>query len=161
MQSIKDSHQKTLDGIGKLESVLSFRLAVMQRLLDRQMARVLERHCLSLPAYRILVTIEAFEEIAAADLVRLVAVDKGHISRCCRDLIAAGLIATRPDPASARRKLLRLSMNGRGKLAELKPDVDARNDALDAELSDQERIVLDRSIEKLTRHAAATLNQIE
>ncbi|NJO38070.1 MAG: MarR family transcriptional regulator, partial [Rhizobiales bacterium] len=112
IQAIRESHERALDGIARLESLLSFRLAVTQRLLDRQMTRLLERHDLSLPAYRILVTIEAFDEISAADLVRLVVVDKGLISRCCQDLAAAGLIETRPDPRHARRKLLRLSAAG-------------------------------------------------
>ncbi len=159
MQVFRDRHERVLDGIGKLESLLSFRLAVMQRLLDRQMTRILERHGLSLSAYRVLITIEAFDEIAAADLVRLVAVDKGQISRCCQELIAIGLIASRPDPRSARRKLLRLSEVGAAKLLALKPDVDARNEALDAELDDAERAALDRAIGKLTRHAAETLDQ--
>lgn len=159
IQAIKDSHERALGGIRKLESLLSFRLAVMQRLLDRQMARVLERHDLSLAAYRVLVTIEAFGEISAADLVRLVAVDKGQVSRCCQDLAADGLITSRPDPRSARRKLLRLSEAGTAKLAALKPDVDRRNTALDAELDDAERAALDRAIAKLTRHAAEDLGQ--
>jgi DNA-binding MarR family transcriptional regulator len=159
MQVIKDRHERTLDGIRKLESLLSFRLAVMQRLLDRQMARILERHSLSLPAYRVLITIEAFDEIAAADLVRLVAVDKGQISRCCQELLSTGLITSRPDPRSARRKLLRLSETGAATLAALKPDVDARNKALDAELDAAERTALDQAISKLTRHAAETLDQ--
>lgn len=159
MQVFRDRHERALDGIGKLESLLSFRLAVMQRLLDRQMVRILDRHRLSLPAYRVLITIEAFDEIAAADLVRLVAVDKGQISRCCQELTAIGLIASRPDPKSARRKLLRLSQVGVAKLAALKPDVDARNEALDAELDGVERAALDRAISKLTRHAAESLDQ--
>jgi DNA-binding MarR family transcriptional regulator len=159
MQALRDRHERALEGIGKLESLLSFRLAVMQRLLDRQMARVLERHELSLPSYRVLITIEAFGDIAAADLVRLVAVDKGQISRCCQELITIGLIVSRPDPRSARRKLLRLSATGTAKLAALKPDVDARNEALDAELDGAERAALDRAISKLTRHVAETLGQ--
>ena len=157
MQILRDRHERALDGIGKLESLLSFRLAVMQRLLDRQMARLLERHNLTLPAYRVLITIDAFGEIAAADLVRLVAVDKGQISRCCQELTSTGLIVSRPDPKSARRKLLSLSQVGATKLATLRPDVDARNEALDAKLDEAERGALDRAISKLTRHAAETL----
>ncbi|MGI9418462.1 MAG: MarR family winged helix-turn-helix transcriptional regulator [Geminicoccaceae bacterium] len=158
-QAIKESHERALDGIRRLESQLSFRLAIMQRLLDRQITRLLERHDLSLAAYRILVTIEAFGEIAAADLVRLVVVDKGLVSRCCQDLGAAGLVVSRPDPKSARRKLLRLSDAGRAKLALLKPDVDARSARLEAELDPAERAVLDRALTKITRHVADELGQ--
>jgi DNA-binding MarR family transcriptional regulator len=159
IQAIKDSHERALDGIRKLESLLSFQLAVTQRLLDRQMTRLLERHDLSLPAYRILLTIEAFGEISAADLVRLVVVDKGLVSRCCQDLRAEGLIDTRTDPRNARRKLLRLSEAGGAKLAALKPDADARNAALDAQLDPQERAVFGRALAKIGRHVADDLGQ--
>ncbi|MEM8948454.1 MAG: MarR family winged helix-turn-helix transcriptional regulator [Pseudomonadota bacterium] len=159
IQAIKESHERTLDGIRRLESVLSFRLAIMQRLLDRQMIRLLDRHDLSLAAYRILVTIEAFGEISAADLVRLVVVDKGLVSRCCQDLEAAGLIATRPDPNSARRKFLRLSMAGEAKLAAMKPDIEARHAGIDRQLDGKERQALDRAISKITRHVANELGQ--
>lgn|GEM_PF-2719006 len=159
IQTIKDSHERALLGITKLEQILSFRLAVTQRLLDRQMTRLLERHDLSLAAYRVLLTIEAFDEIAAADLVRLVVVDKGLISRSCQDLSARGLITSRPDPRNARRKLLRLAEDGRAKLANLKPDVDVRNAALEDELDPNERAALDHALTKITRHVSEDLGQ--
>lgn len=155
--SIRKSHERALQGIERLESQLSFRFAIMQRLLDRQMTRLLERHDLSLAAYRILVTIEAFGEIAAADLVRLVVVDKGLVSRCCQDLGTAGLVVSRPDPRSARRKLLRLSDAATKKLASLKPDVDSRQAGLEADLDPVERAALDRALTKITRHVADEL----
>lgn len=158
-QAIKESHERALDGINRLEQMLSFRLAIMQRLLDRQMTRLLERHDLSLAAYRVLITIEAFGEIAAADLVRLVVVDKGLVSRCCQDLTAAGLITSRPDPKSARRKFLRLSTSGEAKLEAMKPDIDARNAGLDGQLDSEERRALDRALSKITRHVAEDLGQ--
>lgn len=159
IESIKRSHERALDGIRRLETQLTFRSAIMQRLLDRQMSRLLERHDLTLAAYRVLVTIEAFGEIAAADLVRLVAVDKGLISRCCRDLATDGLITDRPDPKSARRKLLSLSEQGAERLASLKPDVEARNAALEARLEPEERAAFDRAIAKITHHVAEDLGQ--
>ncbi|MEM7045939.1 MAG: MarR family transcriptional regulator [Pseudomonadota bacterium] len=159
MQIIKERHERVLDGIRRLEQQLAFRLAIMQRMLERQMTRLLDRHGLSLAAYRVLVTIEAFGEIAAADLVRLVVVDKGLISRTCQDLASAGLITSRPDPQHARRKLLRLSDAGMAVLAGLKPDVEARNAGLDGELDDDERRALDSALSKLTRHLAEDLGQ--
>ncbi|MGI9500796.1 MAG: MarR family winged helix-turn-helix transcriptional regulator [Geminicoccaceae bacterium] len=159
IQAIKDTHERALDGIRRLEAELSFRFAIMQRLLDRQMTRLLERHGLTLAAYRVLVTIQAFGEIAAADLVRLVVVDKGLVSRCCRDLAASGLITSRPDPRSARRKLLRLSEAGEEKMASLEPDVDARNAGIGDQLDAVERAALDRALSKITRHVAEDLGQ--
>ncbi len=159
IQRIKDKHERALLGIARLEQLLSFRLAVTQRLLDRQMTRLLERHDLSLAAYRVLLTIEAFDEIAAADLVRLVVVDKGLISRSCQDLTTRGLITARIDPSNARRKLLSLTEDGRARLAALKPDADARNTAIEDQLDPDERAALDRALTKITRHVSEDLGQ--
>ncbi len=159
MQVIREQHERVLDGISRLERQLAFRVAIMQRMLERQMTRLLDRHGLSLAAYRVLVTIEAFSEIAAADLVRLVVVDKGLISRTCQDLVNSDLITSRPDPRNARRKLLRLSETGTSLLDGLKPDVDARNARLDDELDQEERRALDSALSKLTRHLAEDLGQ--
>lgn len=156
-EAAKQSHERALNGMHQLEAQLSFRFAVLQRLLDRQMTRLLARHDVSLASYRILVTIEAFEEIAAADLVRLVVVDKGLVSRACAEMQEAGLIDARPDPRSGRRKLLRLTQTGAAKLATLKTDVEARNAGLDAQLEAGERIVLEEILSKLTTHVAETL----
>jgi DNA-binding MarR family transcriptional regulator len=150
----REHHENQLAGIAKLEARLSFRFAVLQRLLDRQMGRILARHGLSLAAYRILLTIDAFGELAAADLVRLVAVDKALISRSSADLIAQGMIEARPDPASGRRKLMRLTPQGAARLAATHPDVDARNGGLDGLFTAEERAALEDALDRLTRHAA-------
>lgn len=150
----REHHEARLAGIAKLEARLSFRFAVLQRLLDRQMGRILARHGMSLATYRILLTIDAFGEMAAADLVRLVAVDKGLVSRGAADLIGQGLIEARPDPASARRKLLRLTPAGAARLAATHPEVDARNAGLDALFTAEERAALEAALDRLTRHAA-------
>jgi DNA-binding MarR family transcriptional regulator len=150
----REHHENQLAGIARLEARLSFRFAVLQRLLDRQMGRILARHGLSLAAYRVMLTIEAFGELAAADLVRLVAVDKALISRSSADLIEQGMIEARPDPASGRRKLLRLTPAGAARLAATDPDVDARNAGLDGLFTAEERAALEEALDRLTRHAA-------
>ena len=154
----RERHENRLAGIRTLEARLSFRFAVLQRMLDRQMGRILARHGLSLAAYRVLVTIDAFGELAAADLVRLVAVDKALVSRSCADLVASGLIEARPDPSSGRRKLLRLTDAGGAALAATGPEADARNAGLDALFTADERAALEEALDRLTRHAARSLD---
>ncbi len=150
----REHHENQLAGIARLEARLSFRFAVLQRMLDRQMGRMLARHGMSLAAYRVMLTIEAFGELAAADLVRLVAVDKGLVSRSAAELIAQGMIEARPDPASGRRKLLRLTPDGATRLAATHPEIDARNAALDGLFTTDERAGLEEALDRLTRHAA-------
>jgi DNA-binding MarR family transcriptional regulator len=101
-----------------------------------------------------MLTVEAFGELAAADLVRLVAVDKGLVSRSAADLVEQGMVEARPDPASGRRKLLRLTPQGAARLAATHPDVDARNAGLDGLFTAEERTALEEALDRLTRHAA-------
>lgn len=153
----RERHERGLEGVRRLEQRLTFRLAILQRLLDRQITRLLSRHDMSLGAYRVLVTIQAFGEIAAADLVRMIALDKAMVSRSCADLARAEMIAIRPDPHSARRKLLSLTEAGAAALAAVEPDVADRNDALDALFSAEERRALDTALDRLTRRTAEAL----
>ncbi|MEM7022425.1 MAG: MarR family transcriptional regulator [Pseudomonadota bacterium] len=159
LEILKDTHHGALDGIGKLEGRVSFRIAVLSRLLDRQMSRILADYGLTLPAYRILVTIDAFGEISAADLVRVVVVDKGVISRSSAELEHAGLLETRPDPRHARRKLMRLTETGKAKLAAVEPDVRAREQGLDGSIDPADRDAFDRSLAGLSRHVAEALEE--
>lgn len=157
LQLEREVHERRLAGIARLETRLSFRLAILQRLLDRQITRILGRYGMSLAAYRVLVTIDAFEETSATELVRMIAVDKALVSRSAADLIAAGLLEARTDPANARRKLLRLTPAGHARLDEVTPAIDARNAGLDALFDERERAAFEHGLDKLTRHAAQAL----
>jgi len=154
----REHHENQLAGIARLEARLSFRFAVLQRMLDRQISRILARHDMSLATYRVLITIDAFEEMAAADLVRMIAVDKALVSRSVADLVAAGLLQTRADPRHARRRFLSLTPAGAELLARVGPDVAARNAALDALFDADQRTAFDAALDRLTQHAADSLD---
>lgn len=157
LHAARQLHQRNLNGIATLESRLSFRLAVLQRMLDRQLARLLASHGMSIADYRIMLTIDAFGEISNADLVRMVVVDKALVSRRCKDMIGEGLVEAKADPANARRKLLGLTPAGQARLAEVEPEVEARNAALDDQLDATQRAALDAAITRLSAHAAQSL----
>ena len=158
-QDAKLKHERALDGLAQLESRLTFRLAVLNRLLDRQLSRILARYDLTLAAYRVLLTVDAFVEVSGAELTRYVVVDKGLVSRRAADLEKAGLIAARIDPSNARRKLFRLTGLGRDRLAEVEPVVAARQADLAAQLANEELQVLNAALGKLTNHVSAQLDQ--
>lgn len=158
LESLRNVHQRRIDGVADLESHLSFRFAVLSRLLDRHMARLLARHDLTLSAYRILAVLNAFGELSAADIARISVVDKGLISRRLADLHAAGLVSQREDPRRRRRRLLTLSEAGRQRFADLQPAVLARKAGLDAVLCERDRESIDRAIAALTRFVAEDLD---
>ena len=157
LEAARQLHERNLGGIATLESRLSFRLAVLQRMLDRQLTRLLARHGMSIADYRIMLTVDAFGEISNADLVRMVVVDKALVSRRCKEMIGEGLLVSAADPANARRRLLSLTPAGQARLAEVEPEVAARNAALDGQLDAAQRTALDAAITRLSNHAAQAL----
>ena len=159
LESEKRHHRRVLDGISKLERRLPFRFAVLQRLLDRHMTRLLARHDMPLASYRILITIEAFGEASPAELTRYTVVDKAQVSRVSADLERAGLIEARPHAKTPRRKWLRLTAAGSARLDGLMPDVDRRLDRLTSQFENGELEHLVKALEKLTGYVAAELER--
>lgn len=159
LEETKNHHRRVLEGISRLETRLPFRVAVLSRLLDRSIGRILAEHDLTLAPFRILVTIDAFGEMSAADLTRYVVVDKALISRRTADLVKKGYVASRTDPKDPRRKILSLTDAGIAKLDALKPAVDRRQEELEAQLSSEERRAFAMALEKLSNHLAAKLDR--
>lgn len=155
----REEHERTLAGIRQLDQRLTFKFAVVQRQLDRQLARILSDHGLSVTAYRILAIIEAFGETSAAELGRMGGLDKGLVSRCVADLVRGGLLETRPDPRSARRRILGLTGAGRDRLGALRPAVDARNARLHDLFAGEELARLHEALDRMTDHLARELDE--
>lgn len=152
LSDTKSDLQRSMDGIETLQSQLTFRISVLSKLLDQQMAAIAADHDLSLGAYRALATIQAFGQLTAADLTRYTAYDKAMVSRHVSELSARALIDVRQDPAHGRRKLLRLTQAGQQKLKAARPAVDARRANLSSVLTPEEEGVLIAAIEKLSSH---------
>ena len=90
--------------------------------------------------------------------------DSGYLSRLLRELEGDGLITAAPDPADARRRLVRLTRSGRTAW----DDLDRRSDELASELidplSDRQRRQLDdalRSADRLLRVATLVFEVVD
>ena len=90
--------------------------------------------------------------------------DSGYLSRLLRELESDGLITAAPDPADARRRLVRLTRSGRTAWN----DLDRRSDELAAglidPLSDRQRRQLDdalRSADRLLRVATLVFEVVD
>jgi len=150
----RDALERSLAGVNRLEAKLTFKLAMMQRLLDRQVAQILVPHGLSVTAYRVMLTIDAFGETSAAELIRTIPVDKSLMSRCCADLIARGYLGSTADPDNRRRKRLGLTAAGRAALATLTPQMQARDGAIDALFTPADLSQLHDFVNRISEHAA-------
>jgi len=160
LQRTRQSHERTIEGIRRLETRLTFKFAVVQRQLDRQLARILSDHGLSVTGYRVMAIIEAFGETSAAELGRMGGLDKGLVSRNVADLTAQGLLSARTDPANARRRILGLTAAGREKLAALQPAVDLRNSGLHGQFEEEELSRLHAALDRITDHLARDLDDL-
>lgn len=55
---------------------------------------------------------DLFREITAADIGKLMAIDRAQISRAAADLIKTGYLEGKPAPDSKRKRLLKLTRKG-------------------------------------------------
>ncbi len=136
--------------LAELEKQLTFRLSRLSKLLDIHAARQLDGSRLNLTWYRILMVLDIFEETTAADLGRLMVMDRAQLSRASADMLAAGLLHSRGDPTSRRRKLLSLTDAGRAELARFRPVFDRRQARLEAALEPAELAGLTAAVDKLS-----------
>ena len=101
---------------------------------------------------------------AVLELRHRLGLDSGYLSRLLRELERDGLTVSVPDPADARRRLVRLTRSGRDAWT----DLDRRSDELAAglidPLSERQRQRLDdslRSADRLLRVAAITFETVD
>jgi len=89
--------------------------------------------------------------IAAADLVEILSVDRGYLSRMISDLFKQGLIEKTPDPKNNKRIILSLSAKGQDTFSKLNDASANEVRELIAPLSDLEKDELVVSMDKI-RH---------
>lgn len=136
--------------IEALNSHITFRISQMSKLLEVEAAGRLAGTGVSLTSYRILMIVEIFGEITAADLSRFMVIDRAHISRAATDLIERGMLLVGADRSSKRKKLLSLSEDGQALTDRLHARFSARNAAIEELLTPDELESLWSAIEKIT-----------
>ncbi|MFC5730310.1 MULTISPECIES: bifunctional helix-turn-helix transcriptional regulator/GNAT family N-acetyltransferase [Nocardioides] len=86
----------------------------------------------ALAVSRLLFEIGSRHHTTVRDLREQLGLDSGHVARMLRSLEGEGLVETAPDPDDGRRRLVRLTQDGRKAWREL----DERSEALAAQLVD-------------------------
>ncbi|MEM7404376.1 MAG: MarR family winged helix-turn-helix transcriptional regulator [Pseudomonadota bacterium] len=157
LSDVRKDHERVAAGLTRLEAELPFQVALLARLLERHIARLLAPHGLTLGPYRILHTVAAFGRMTQVELTRYVVIDKAQVSRATAQLEAAGLLETQSDEFDARRKWLRLSTSGRQKLADLRGELEERLDGLHEALGETPADEILRALDRLNAHVAGEL----
>ena len=143
-----------------LNSFFPWRLARLAEAVSQAIGQVYgERFELSRDEWRIVAALAGAGEVRTAHVLDSSALDKMRVSRALARLEERGLVARAADPQDGRGQLLRLLPPGEALHRKIVPMVQAREafllDALDAE----ERVLLDRLIDKLQQRATTLAQQ--
>ncbi len=137
-----------------LEEFLPYRLNVLAGLTSSALAQIYaERFGLTIPAWRVIVTLGQYEYRTARDMAPDGVMHKSTVSRAVAALEKRGLITRRPNLDDRREEWLTLTPEGRAIYEAVAPEALAVEERLLSVLTPQEQKTLSTLIEKLTRQA--------
>lgn len=138
-----------------LETYLPFRLSVLANRVTRAVARVYApRFQLSAPEWRTMAVLGRYGAMTANSVVERTAMDKVRVSRAVARLLSRQRVTRRTDPGDRRRAILDLTPEGRSIYVQVVPMVLAVEGEMLADLSGEERTLLDRVLRKLEERTA-------
>lgn len=137
-----------------LEQFLPYRLNVLAGLTSSALAQIYaERFGLSIPAWRVIVTLGQYEMRTARDMAPDGVMHKSTVSRAVSALEARGLVTRRPNLDDRREEWLALTSDGRAIYEAVAPEALAVEERLLSVLTSDERRMLSVLIDKLSRQA--------
>jgi DNA-binding MarR family transcriptional regulator len=139
--------------VGAAENVLGL-VHVLSSLIGRAFySEIAVRHRISLPEWRVLVTLANRPGATAAEIVERWAMQPMMASRAIRQLKRRGWVERKVNTADRRSYALWLTDRGRAALRRAGPHAGQRYDELIGTLSARERAALQRALVKLTQRA--------
>jgi DNA-binding MarR family transcriptional regulator len=154
MASRSIARKEPLKSLVILEDFLPYRLNVLASLTSNALAQIYaERFGLSIPAWRVIVTLGQYDVRTARDIAAHGVMHKSTISRAVSALEERGLILRRPNQDDRREELLALTPEGREIYDALAPQALAFEDRLVSVLTHEEQETLAALVDKLSRHA--------
>lgn len=137
-----------------LEQFLPYRLNVLAGLTSSALAQLYaERYGLSIPAWRVIVTLGQYECRTARDMAPDGVMHKSTVSRAVTALEKRGLVTRSPNLDDRREEWLALTPEGRAIYEAVAPEALAVGERLLSVLTLQEQRTLSTLIDKLTRQA--------
>ncbi len=137
-----------------LEQFLPYRLNVLAGLTSSALAQIYaERFGLSIPAWRVIVTLGQYEVRTARDMAPDGVMHKSTVSRAVAALEKRGLVVRRPNLDDRREEWLELTPEGRAIYEAVAPEALAVEQRLLSVLTPEEQKTLGSLIDKLTRQA--------
>jgi DNA-binding MarR family transcriptional regulator len=139
-----------------MQTFFPYRLAVLAEDVSRAVAAIYQdRFALSRNEWRVLAGLAQREAATATELGEYSTLDKMQVSRALADMEGRGLIVRAEGRADRRTKQVKLTAKGRRLFETIVPLVQAREAALLAALTEEQRQVLRAAIDRLTEAARA------
>ncbi|PJK14773.1 MarR family transcriptional regulator [Lysobacteraceae bacterium NML07-0707] len=134
-----------------LDSFLPYRLSVLSNRISQSIAQLYaERFGISITEWRVIAVLGRYSGLSANQLAERTAMDKVAVSRALARLVERGLIARSTDDDDRRRSVLALSASGKRIYTQIAPLALQMEHKLLAGLSQDERVMLDTLLEKLS-----------
>lgn len=140
------------DALAPTENLLAC-IHVVSNLIGRAFyAEVESQWGVSLPEWRVMLTLKHHPGATAMEITELWGMDKMAVSRAARRLEEEGYVARSVDPADRRRFTLALTSKGARLYRQIEPGATARYHEIVAVLSREERAALHRALTRLIGH---------
>jgi DNA-binding MarR family transcriptional regulator len=154
-ESIDERHLGVSEPEGRV-GTLHRLLKLNNRLLAPFSTHLSHRHNISLNEFRLLMAIGRLGASASHELADHTGVNAMSVSRAVQTLQRHGRITIEPDPHNRRRKVLKLTPEGRRLYELMRPQTHAVADYLLSDLSEEELASLDALVSMLIARLEAT-----
>lgn len=133
----------------------TFRLSLLAKAIDRLTLKMLADNCeLTIAEWRVLSRLAPVDGATVREIARMAWVDRAEVSRAAAALEATGLTSRRPNPADGRSPILFITDEGMALYRKLLPIRGEFHRSLAADLSDEERRLLDDLLFRIARKVA-------
>ncbi|WP_448096541.1 MarR family winged helix-turn-helix transcriptional regulator [Luteibacter yeojuensis] len=134
----------------ELERFLPYRLSILSNTVSQSIAaEYQDRFELSMTEWRVMAVLGRFAELSAREVAERTAMDKVAVSRAVARLVEAGRVDRSTHDGDKRRSVLKLSEAGWAIHDEVAPMARAHERDLLAKLDENERVQLNRILDKL------------
>jgi len=134
----------------ELERFLPYRLSILSNTISQGIADDYQkRYDLSVTEWRVMAVLARFDGLSAREVAERTAMDKVAVSRALARLVEAGRVNRETHNGDKRRSVLGLSEAGWKLHDEVAPTARAREREVLAKLDQEERVWLERILDKL------------
>ncbi|WP_050530485.1 MarR family winged helix-turn-helix transcriptional regulator [Pseudaestuariivita atlantica] len=118
----------------RMDGNITYLLTTIAKQIENEIPDLLQGTDLNTTGYRILKSVQAYDDLSISDLGRIMQIDRAQISRAAVALAGQGYVSFHDHPGNKRKKMVSLTPRGVEVLALVAPRFDARRARIEAAL---------------------------